>query len=237
MAATQPNVENITIQSQRCDLTGNCDCTIKISKKENVLQWGQHIEYVSNNLRKLIYNFLQLCQILYKNTLNMVCSFLVESVISYGLVVWGLASKETIRPLEVLQKTLIKIMLHKDKRYPSRALFWEAKLFNMQMLLSKTIARFMIKHKKYKELRNTYTVTRSAQNNKLVLPKMQYARTQKHISYIGPKIYNIIPDFCKDRPYTKIKRKLKSWIFENNVTFLVKMYLTYVIVELKFLLL
>ena len=48
------------------------------------------------------------------------------SLLRYGLIVWGGgAYKSNLMPLKVIQNTILKIVLHKDRRYPTRQLYDE----------------------------------------------------------------------------------------------------------------
>jgi len=183
---------------------------------DQYLNYEQHVEYVSGKLRKLIYKFLQLRQVVNRKTIKMVYHSLTESVLTYGLVVWGLASRKTLKTVEVIQRAIVKIILFKNRRYPTKVQFQEACLFSLQQLAAQVVARFMIKYENYKLQDTSSHHTRAI--NKLMVPRMHYTKTQKHILYIGPKLYNKMPALLKNKPYSKSKVKIKSWIFDNNIS-------------------
>lgn len=78
--------------------------------------WKEHINYVTSKIRKLLYKFCELRNILPLKTLKIVYFPFIESVINYGLVVWGSAGSAFILKFEVAQKRVIKLMLFKNKR-------------------------------------------------------------------------------------------------------------------------
>lgn len=47
---------------------------------------------------------------------------LVQSVLQYDIVVWGAARTTVIHPLEIIQKTIIKIIFSKPLLYPTDTL-------------------------------------------------------------------------------------------------------------------
>ena len=226
-AATQPAKDHIKLHKNTCNLLGDCTCEIKIYKTDMVkylgvyidkyLRWDKHVEYVTTKLRKLIYKFLQLRQILNRKTLKMVYHSLVESILTYGLVVWGLATENVLRSLKVMQKCILKIMIFKDIRYPSSELFGETQVFPFELLVTKIMMSFMFKNESYKTVLMHKNNTRNLNNKKLQIPKMKFSATQKHISYVGPKLFNSIPDVFKLKPYARVKNELNKWILENNI--------------------
>ena len=56
---------------------------------------------------------------------------------------------------------------------------------------------------------------RSAANNDLYVPENPRKKC-RGFSYIGPKLYNMVPKIVKDAKTTdEFKNKLKGWIWEN----------------------
>lgn len=89
------------------------------------LKWDQHVLRLSNNIRKLIRKFYILREILGKKLLNSVYKALVESLLRYGLVVWGGLSNTCMKQLNVVQNYILKIINRKSKRYSTRLLYSE----------------------------------------------------------------------------------------------------------------
>ncbi|CAG9813258.1 unnamed protein product [Phaedon cochleariae] len=153
------------------------------------------------------------------NTLKMVYSALVESIINYGLVVWGNACKSTMSSLHVAQKYVLKIMLHKSRLFPSELLFKESKLLNIDQLYIKSTIRFMIMKKYYRSVLQHKLNTRAAVRQNIFVPHVARSATQAHIAYIGPKVYNILPLHLRNKPYKQVKHHVNRWIVESEVTF------------------
>ncbi|KAF0762995.1 zinc finger and BTB domain-containing protein 14-like [Aphis craccivora] len=62
------------------------------------LKWKNHIQYITNKLRKLMYAFKTLTDILEFKTIIVVHQALIESIISYGISIWGGTYDITIDP-------------------------------------------------------------------------------------------------------------------------------------------
>lgn len=82
---------------------------------DQYLKWRPHIDYISAKIRKLIHKFYLLRDFLNKKTLTTVYKVLVESIIRYGILVWGGLYKNSLYKLHIIQKYILKIMLKKKK--------------------------------------------------------------------------------------------------------------------------
>ena len=181
----------------------NCACVQSIAAKDSVkylglfidknLKYEAHILYIVNKIRKTIYKFYQLREFLSVKLLNMTYSALVESILSYGLVVWGGMMSSTLNPLNIVQKYIIKIIMGKNRRYSTEMLFVESGLLTVRQLFVRSVLKFMHKYNRYKKLIVHGFSTRSVRNESLSIPQPIYAARQRHISYLGPQLYNIVP--------------------------------------------
>ena len=132
--------ENLQIHNHDCDLNQNCICNNLIKRVTYIkylgvlidqnFTWKEHISYVTTKIRKLIYKFYELRHVLSLSTLKMVYYALVETVLNYGLVVWGSAGVTILNKLQVAQKYIIKIMLFKNKRFSTEFLFKESQVLD-----------------------------------------------------------------------------------------------------------
>lgn len=227
--STLPQLQYLRIHRPDCTMDANaCNCSTKIEREpflkylgiliDETLTWKNHIEYTTTKIRKLIYKFYQLRHILPLKTLRMVYFSLVESIICYGIVIWGNAGGTIMSALYVAQKYIIKIMLFKNKRFPTQELFQESSLLTLEQLYIKSIIRFMMNYSYYKNNLNHQINTRTAARHDVLLPSVRCTVAQKHIGYVGPKIYNILPPQFRASRYKQIKSKVNSWIIENNIT-------------------
>ncbi len=107
------------------------------------LRWAPHVQYIQRRVRKLMYAFSQLGRVLTVDHCRTAYFAYVQSLIEYGIVAWGGASPSVLEPLAVAQRSLIKVLLKKDRRYPSTLLFQEFKVLNIRQLFVKTLLIFI----------------------------------------------------------------------------------------------
>ena len=67
-----------------------------------------------------IYKFYQLRNIVNTKTAINVYKALIESIIKYGIVIWGSAYNIVLDNLKIIQKHFIKIILKKPKQYRTK---------------------------------------------------------------------------------------------------------------------
>lgn len=107
------------------------------------------VQYVTKKVRKLIFKFYELRNVL---PLKTVYFAFIESIINYGLVIFGKAGTTIMHNLEIPQKWVIKVMLFKKRRYPTDLVYSDGKLFTINQLFVKSIIRSMLKNHYYKEI-------------------------------------------------------------------------------------
>ena len=224
---TLPGFQFIKLHNNNCKLELECACDKFIERKSCIkylgvyideqLSWKEHIKYVTNKIRKVIYKFRELRNILTFNSLKAVYYALVESITNYGIVVWGSAGVTEINKIQIAQKWLIKIMMFKKKRYPTELVYKESGFLTPKQLHSKAIIRFMLKNNYYKENINHGLYTRNAAQNNVRLQNPRHSVCQKHIYCSGPKMYNCLPDYIRTKPYFKCKKQITRWIVEENM--------------------
>lgn len=99
-----PNYTNIPIHNT--NLSINAIESIKYLGViiDSNLKWHLQINYVVKRLRSLIYCFKQLRNIIDEKELRIIYNGLVQSIIRYGILIWGGANKTNIKPLIQVQK-------------------------------------------------------------------------------------------------------------------------------------
>lgn len=219
----QPSISRIKIHKFSCSNNNNCDCST-VEKVGSVkylgvmvdqfLRWKEHIEYTVKRLRKLIYKFYQLRNILNNKNLLMIYNALAESIIRYCIIIWGGTFKTSIYQVEVIQNTLIKILLKKDKRHSTIRLFSETGLLTVrQIYIYQSILFVMSATKTY--VSHAYN-TRTNKKHTLQIPRCRLKHEQKFITFIGPKLFNMLPDKLKNISHKGIlKKEVRLFILSN----------------------
>ena len=99
------------------------------------LRWDHRIKYLNNRLRYLPYVFQKLRNIFDIKILETTLYHaLFLSILRYGILVWEGANPTAIKPLKILQKTVLKKIHNKPKLYSTEKLFKETKQLNIDSL-------------------------------------------------------------------------------------------------------
>ena len=73
------------------------------------MRWKEHMEYIYNKTKYLIFIFYKLAKLMTTDTLRMIYYALFHSIISYGIIAWGGAYSNSKSLLNRLQIRLLKI--------------------------------------------------------------------------------------------------------------------------------
>ena len=87
---------------------------------------------VHGKLRGLLYRIKCLKAILSLEQLMGVYKSLFESILRYGIIAWGSALEVHIKPLQVIQNRMLKIILNKDPLYSTEMLYREANVMTIR---------------------------------------------------------------------------------------------------------
>ena len=112
---------------------------------------------------------------------------LFESILTYGILVWGGTYRNALHSLEIIQKSILKIIFKKYRLYPFHLLF-SKNILNVRCLYILAVSKFMINY----EIKHNLG-TRNRQYENLSLPMNKTTLNLKSLLYFGPKIYNKVP--------------------------------------------
>lgn len=175
------------------------------------LTFAQHIFALSKRLRKLIHIMKQLRQGVDIKTLILVYKALCQSLLIYCISAWGSASKTVIISLERAQRSVLKVMLRKPFRYPTRELHCETKILTVRQLYILRVSLFQ-----HRILMNSAAPVQHTLGRRMVIPttrvKTSFARRFKSFSF--PFIYKVAQKHCDVRNDTVIEARTKivKWL-------------------------
>lgn len=228
------NINNLKLHTYNCLSNNklNCECSDELKITDSIkylgvvidknLKWTEQISNINTKIRKLIYKFYHLRNIMPNYVLKTLYYALAESIIRYGITIWGGTYPTNLETLKISQKYLIKVILNKNKQYPSEQLFEEFQVFDISLLYVKSVLLFTYKNK---SLLNT-TVdhdysTRSKINLNVNIPQISRTTIQRSIMYYGPKFYNILPITLKKINNAKLfSKKISAFIKDNKFNFI-----------------
>lgn len=228
-AGGQGNFNEIKIHEFSCNLSEDCNCEISIERKTSVkylgiivdchLKWDEQIYAVCSKLRKLIYIFKQLKHVLSLNLLRTAYYALAQSIMTYGLLVWGMPYNNVLKNVYTTQNLLLKIILSKPMRYPTSQLFSDFEVCNFQQLYTLEIFKYLYKSRPVMLPTHSH-VTRFVSNASCIPPFMKKRLGQRNFIYFSTKIYNAVPSDIKNysnKSYRLFMKLSKKWIAENQV--------------------
>lgn len=173
------------------------------------LKWDLHITYVIKKLQMILHKFRYLCDILNKNNLKTIYHALVESHLNYGILAWGATTNNHIKPLEILQKRFIKLMLKEQKTYSTELVYNDAKVFDIRQLFYYNSN--INYHRKKQYIVNPHEHN-TRKKGRFVTPFMTKTIGQRSYVFLAPRLYNTIPDIAKINNIFSFKRRLKAFI-------------------------
>lgn len=110
------------------------------------LNWRPHIDYVKNKLKKYVFIFYNIRNILPRAVLKEIYRSMVQSILQFGIVVWGGTYVTHLNKLVVLQKTILKIIHSLPRLTPSSEVYDRAKVYTVRQLFVKQLLLYYHKH-------------------------------------------------------------------------------------------
>lgn len=227
------------VRSCKASITGNFE--IKIS--ETVLERTDHIKYLGiffdENLswkfhvKNLSTKIASICGAMSKlryyvdaKTLNMVYYSLVYSKLLYGILSWGSASLTTLKPLEVMQNNIIRVMQSAKWKSHVTPLYHKLNLLKIKDIAKQELGIFMFKLtnncllplfiKYFTKVKNIHKYsTRGADNGNYFLPRVKTNIGKNKVAYRGSKLWNEINNNFKKLSAHNFKLHFKDYMIEK----------------------
>ncbi|CAG9763180.1 unnamed protein product [Ceutorhynchus assimilis] len=176
------------------------------------LRWDYHTEYVSNKLRSLLHNFRFFTKIFNVAQLKILYYALAQSHLNYGILAWGAVTNKYLESVTITQKWIIKIILKKDRLYPTHLLFSESSIFDARQLYFQKIALGLFQNKIHVSSVDHSYATRNRRNQAVARPKVSKTIGQRCFQFIAPTVYSKIVIFLHTPSTLAFKYKLKLFL-------------------------
>ena len=145
------------------------------------LRWNEHISWVTNKLKYLVYVFARFKKSMCKVVLLKLYYGLFSSIANYGIISWGSARKTIFKKLSNLQTRIIKIIFtnvdNTNKPLTIKQNYYVEAVLRDYKLLSKLFSKSRKK----------------TRNESLPLPKHRIGVAEKNYSYTAIKVFNLLP--------------------------------------------
>jgi hypothetical protein len=173
------------------------------------LNFKSQIKATVSRLRKTIYIFNNLKNILKPSLLKIVYYAFVHSVLVYGVTGWGGTYKTNLLPVEVIQRMIIKIIIGKPRDHPTELIFGEFAVPAFHQIVKESAILFSYRHH-YFQIFSTSNDGRTRAQHKIKIPRNQTSTAQKRCFYRGIMLFNGLPDDIRGvRDLVVFKKKLK----------------------------
>jgi hypothetical protein len=173
-----------------CQEIARCECFKYLGLLiDQHLSFKQHISSLSARVKKLIYVMKRLRDCATQDVLRLVYLALCQSILQYGVAVWGSAGKSYLIAAERAQRAVIKVMYKKRYRFPTDRLYSETKLLRVrQLFIVKAVTRThasILNSAGYEEMLRK-------RNFRAPLPPLRSAMARKSPAFAHPYTYNNI---------------------------------------------
>lgn len=190
---TQPPPGIVSIKAHICQSLSDCTC-IEIENTDNIrylgieldknLNWNKHILNITARVRKLIYIFKSLRHVCDSKLLTTIYYALCQSIASYCITAWGGAARTRIMTLERAQRAVLKVMIFKNFRYPTRTLYSNTSVLTIRQLYIRAL--ILMQHQKQPD----YSPIRRRCDFVYSIPTCKSAYSRKFHKVLAPKVYN-----------------------------------------------
>lgn len=186
------------------------------------IKWEKHIQKLKLKLNSALRYFYFLSPMCNEKILRMLYFSLVHSRIEYGLFCWGGTFETNIKPIFIQQKKFLRIIFKKCRMEPSYPLFVQAKILPLKyMFVFKVLKIFYVISGNFPHHVN-YVKNKLRKIEILSVPRPYFSFYTKCYQFLGPRIYNLIPQnirlCCNKKLFLKM---LRDWLLSfENIDFL-----------------
>jgi len=182
----------------------------------NRLSWKSHIDLMIPKLNTATYVIRSLKQILNLETLKKAYFSFAHSILSYGIIFWGISNYSN--NIFKIQKRIIRIIMNVDSKTSCRNLFKQLGILPLQSQYIFSLMMFMAKNRElFVSNSNVHNFPTRSQND-LHLPNANLSVFQKGVYFSGVKIFNNLPTDLKQTSYNiyKFQKALKIFLLDNS---------------------
>lgn len=180
------------------------------------LRWNKQVARVHQSGRSFLSKLFYLKKITPKYVQRGLYLALFQSKITYGLVVWGGTYKTTLKPVLTTQKYVMRVIENENRLCPSRPLFTRLRIMPLRYLFIYVTTRCFFKRSG--QMARQGTGSHDTRNpDRYVVPRPRTDHFKKTAFYLGPVIFNSLPDELINCPKNEIfKERVKRHLWSEN---------------------
>jgi len=204
----------------------NCKCECYIQRVDKIkylgvfidqnLDWSTHVLELSKKLKICMWRIQKVRDFLTYDTLKLIYFSLIESLIRYGLEIWGCSAKTNMNLVYNVQKKFMKYLSEKinfksenyNDHFKKHNILAVKKLYEYQI-----INRNFFKEDFRKQIEHVYE-TRIKYN--FIIPNAFNRFGERTLKVTVPKLLNNLPNqIIEIKSKTILKKKLKEWMLNS----------------------
>lgn len=180
------------------------------------MNWREDIEKVCNKINSFTFALYKLTKSASRNTAVVAYYAYVESVLRYGLIIWG--NSTDINKVFVAQKKCIRSICGIPPDESCRPHFKKLKILLLTCLYVLEMSIFVKLHPHlFKQARDVSIRQNMRKPNRLVLGTVsKSARYMKNCYAMCVSIYNKLLQSMKNKPLQTFKRHLRNWLLDRS---------------------
>jgi hypothetical protein len=172
---------------------------------DNKLKWDTHINYTKQKLTRSLYALNRLKHTLQRKSLKLLYYSFIYPYLNYGILLWGAAFNKYLTPLIRLQKKAVRIVSGANYNDSTKPIFINLEILKLEDIykleISKYVYRCILKLLPL-SMQNIFTlasdthnrITRQTTTLKLRVTKPRIITTKQCSTYMGPFIWNSLPN-------------------------------------------
>lgn len=182
---------------------------------DKCLNWKVHCTHLVSTLSSINFLFKNMKEILTKQQLINLYYAQVESRLRYGVCFWG--DSTLSHAVFVLQKRILRNIANLSSMHTCRTVFVDFKVLTLTCIFIFEMCVYVFKNRNKFYLNKDIHSKNTRHKNDIRVPFSKLLVTNKSPNYLGPKIFNNLPDNLKqnDIKLYQFKKKLKLFLVDK----------------------
>jgi hypothetical protein len=181
---------------------------------DNSLTWNNHIDKIISRLSKSVFIMRKIKDCLTINCLQLVYLGYFHSVITYGILLWGIASRTS--EVFLWQKKALRILLNLPCYESCRGGFKKLNIMTVYSLFVYQLLIYMKINLASFNTNDTYYQFETRGKNLITVPRTRLAKIQNSYKVLGPIFFNLLPICFRTLSFRKFKRIARSILIESE---------------------
>lgn len=156
---------------------------------DSKLNWSKRLEHVTKKLRKLNYLFYYLTQYFTSSHIHHLYLAFYQPILSYGVMHSGGAADYHVKPLDTLQRSILKIVASKNPEDTRR----RDLPLKCRQLSEVNLLNFVFKNRNIFKIITRGGKTRTANDEVANIPPFKKYHTRMQSMYASAVLYNHLP--------------------------------------------